>query len=59
MKVRIVHNDDCGSCVTYNDVYAINEYDDEIVIFFELKSKYAHCVLDRDTIKHLKVLYDK
>ena len=64
MKVRIIYNDDCGCCVSHDDVWKIVQYDNEIVVFFEPYSKYAktheyvHIVLNRNKIKHLKVLFD-
>lgn len=64
MKVRIVYNDDCGCCVTHNDVCKIVQYNNEIVLHFEPYSMYfkthgyMHCILNKNKIKHLKVLFD-
>lgn len=64
MEVRIVYKDDCGSSVTYNDVKEIAQYNDEIVLRFCSFSQYIksrgieHCILYKNRIRHLKVLYD-
>lgn len=64
MEVRITYNDDCGSCVLYNDVVRITQYNDEIVLYFAPYSnykkahEYSHCILRQNKIKHLKVLFD-
>lgn len=64
MEVRLTYNDEHGSCVTFNDVNNITQYNDEIVLHFAPYSTYVkmhdkeHCIIYRCRLKHLKVLLD-
>lgn len=65
MEVRVVLNQQCNPCVTFNQVISIIETTECYQIIFTHDSKYykyfnkLSCNYKKDDVKHIKILEDK